>query len=284
MANSVGIELLSPDELDALKSSSYGVGIMMKDAFKKKVAKIVLFVGGSATNDMGVGAAQALGVSFITLSGKDKILRGNDVGRIKDYIIPDYLHTKSIVVATDVTNPLYGPAGASMVYGPQKGGDHNQIQFLDQSFRSLASLVQQKTGTDLQNLPGSGAAGGIAGGMVAFGNGKIVPGAKYILDLLKVEYKISEADLLITGEGKMDHQTLHGKLISKLSEIAQKFGVPICAVCGNIELNHAEKEELGIIDDYSIKKWTNNAAYTNKSTIFHLEEIGEEIGRKYLRK
>jgi glycerate kinase len=284
MANSVGIELLSSRELNPLQASSYGVGLMMNDAFKKNISKIVLFVGGSATNDMGIGAAQALGVSFLPKPKNNQTLKGEDVNFIENYIIPDYLHSKSILIATDVSNPLYGPKGASMIYGPQKGGDQYQLDILDKAIHSVADLILQKSGIDLQKISGSGAAGGIAGGLAAFAHAQIIPGAEYIFELLKIENKIAKADLLITGEGRMDSQTMNGKLISNLSKIAEKCNVPILAVCGNIELNQDEKAEIGIFDEYSIKKWTNNAPYSHKSTIFHLQEIGKEIARKYLVK
>jgi glycerate kinase len=155
---------------------------------------------------------------------------------------------------------------------------------MDQAMQKLASIIHQKTNVNIQQIPGAGAAGGIAGGMVGFFNGKIISGADLIFDLLKVEEKIKLADMVITGEGKMDKQTLYGKVISKLSRLVQKYDKPLIAVCGDIDLTAEEKEQLGISDAYSLIKWTNNAPFSPQSTILHLREIGTHIANKYLGK
>lgn len=284
MANVVGLEGIPKNQLNPLKTSTYGLGLVMKEAMALNVSKLVLFVGGSATNDMGIGAAQALGVKFLSPVSEDKHLSGEDLMKIEDFYLPAKLAFPEIIVATDVKNPLCGPQGASLIYGYQKGGRKEDLEMMDGAMEKLGRLVSVKTGVNLLDLPGGGAAGGIAAGMVGFFQAQIVSGAELIFDLLNIEEKIKSADLVITGEGKMDNQTMDGKLISRLSSLALKYRKPLIAVCGDITLDESEKQKLGISDAYSLINWTNNAPYSAETTILHLREIGAYLAQKYLDK
>jgi glycerate kinase len=284
MANIVGIEQLQKKMLNPLKTSSYGLGMVMKSAIEKKVSKIILFVGGSSTNDMGIGAAQALGINFKTSVIGNSLMAGEDLSLIEDYEQSDLPHNIEIIVATDVTNPLCGPQGASLTFGFQKGGKRKELIKMDKAMKMMAGIIQKKTRIDLHAIPGGGAAGGIAAGMVGFFNAKLVSGADLIFDLIGISEMIMASDLIITGEGKMDSQTLDGKLISKLSALTNGSNKPLIAVCGDIELAEEEQRKLGISDAYSLRKWTNNAPYSSESTILHLREIGAHLAKKYLDK
>lgn len=282
MANVVGLEQLPKNMLNPNKTSTFGLGLVIQAAINLKVSRIILFVGGSATNDMGIGAAQAIGVNFLYSTKTNKYLSGEDMEKIEDFKLNNLDTMPQIIVATDVKNPLFGPNGASLTYGYQKGGNKSDLEKMDAAMKKLAERIHKKTNKNLQNLSGGGAAGGIAAGMVGFFNARIVGGADLIFDLLSIEDKISSADMIITGEGKMDSQTLEGKLISRLSHLAKKYHKPIIAVCGDITLTQEKKDKLGIIDSFSLLKWTNNASYSSESTILHLREIGVHIAQKYL--
>ena len=255
MARASGIELLKPDERNCLITSTYGTGQLIKDVLEKGAKEIILTVGGSATNDAGIGMASALGYEF--LSNNDKILEpiGKNLIEISK-IIPQNIHpnlTKTkFIVATDVSNPFYGKEGAAYVFSPQKGAESQGVKDLDLGLRNINQLIKKDFNIDLQTISGSGAGGGIGGGAVAFLGAEIKSAAQWILEINQVENKLKNVDLLITGEGKIDSQTWQGKLISQLVLQAEKAETPVILVCGTLQNVDSIVTQKGILFASSI--------------------------------
>ena len=238
MARASGIELLQKKERNALITSTFGTGQLILDALQKNAQEIILTVGGSATNDGGIGMAVALGYVFLDENKNELKPVGQNLLKIysidKSKVHPNIANTK-FTVATDVINPFYGENGASKVFAKQKGADEKAIDLLDKGLENLAQIFQKTFHQNVQQEPGSGAGGGIGGGAVAFLNAKICSAADWILDIVDINSKLKIANVLITGEGKIDSQTWQGKLISRLLERANKFNVPTILVCGTMQ-------------------------------------------------
>ncbi|WP_373515899.1 glycerate kinase, partial [Persicitalea sp.] len=216
MASASGLGLLSETERDPTKTTSYGTGQLIANALDQGVENIILGIGGSATNDGGLGIASALGYHFfdknknllIPDGGHLSALHSIDSGKVHSK-----LHTTKITVACDVTNPLHGESGAAYIYGPQKGASPEQVVFLDNGLRHLAKIATETFGKDVSQSPGAGAAGGVGAGALWFLNATLESGAAIVFQQTKLENHVRNADLVITGEGKMDQQTLSGKLV-----------------------------------------------------------------------
>jgi glycerate 2-kinase len=255
MARASGIELLKKSERNALKTSTFGTGELILDAIKKGAKKIVLTVGGSATNDGGIGMANALGYQFLDENNNPLKPIGEHLIRIKN--IDNSLTNKNLeniqfIVATDVTNPFYGKNGAAYIFGRQKGADDLGIDLLDKGLQNLSELFQKTFKKGVQNSSGSGAGGGIGGGAIAFLNAQICSAADWILEITNVQEKLKNADLLITGEGKIDIQTWQGKLISRLLHNAKIENVPVVLVCGTMQDVEQIIEQEGLMYAVSI--------------------------------
>jgi glycerate kinase len=231
-----GLEMLAKTERNPEKTTSYGVGEMIKKALEDGCTKIVLCVGGSATNDAGIGMLQALGAVFKDTDGKDIIPCGGNLTQIEsiDFSGLDQ-RLKDITVAGDVTNPLYGPNGAAFVFAPQKGADNAMVKRLDNGLRHFAKVFHAYTGTDIAGIPGGGAAGGMAAGLLALGRAALSPGIDLVLDTVRFNEKIKNAFLLLTGEGKTDRQTLAGKAVLGVIRRAVKYNVPVIVISGSVD-------------------------------------------------
>ena len=237
MARASGIELLKQNERNCLITSTYGTGELINDALEKGAKEIILTVGGSATNDAGIGMATALGYEFLTKKGEILEPIGKNLQEISliniEKIHPKLSQTK-FIVATDVSNPFYGKGGASYVFSPQKGANNQAVKILDLGLQNLNQLIKKDFNIDLQTVSGSGAGGGIGGGAVAFLKAEIKSAAQWILDVNHIERQLKNVDLLITGEGKIDSQTWQGKLISQLVLQAEQTQTPVILVCGTL--------------------------------------------------
>ena len=238
MARASGIELLQIEKRNALITSTFGTGQLILDALEKDAQEIILTVGGSATNDGGIGMANALGYVFMGKNKNELKPIGENLLKIhsidKKNIHPNLAYTK-FTVATDVTNPFYGENGAAKVFAKQKGADEKAIGLLDKGLENLAQIFQETFSLNIQQKQGSGAGGGIGGGAMVFLNAKICSAADWILDIIDIDSKLKIANVLITGEGKIDSQTWQGKLISRLLERANKFNVSTILVCGTMQ-------------------------------------------------
>ena len=254
LAEASGLHLLSDHLRDPEITSTYGTGILMKHALDLGIRHIILCIGGSATNDAGVGIAHALGTQFIDKAGQRFLPTG---GTLKDIAtirtredIPDF----QLDVLCDVNNPFTGDQGATYIYGPQKGGDSEKLDRIEQGMEHLRKLIEVNQNINLNEVSGAGAAGGVGGGMVAFFDAQLVSGIDYLIKRLALSEKVQFADVLVTGEGKIDHQTVQGKLISGLVRLCRASDKPIIAICGSLELSNEEIRTLGLTAAFSIQQ------------------------------
>ena len=238
MASASGIELLKENERNPWKTTSYGTGELFKFALDKGCRKIIIGIGGSATNDAGTGMLQALGIQFLD-ANKHEIEPGGGALKklvsIKTGMLDQRLKQSKIIIASDVMNPLLGKTGTSAVYGPQKGADKNMVRRLDANLKHFAGIVKQQQGISVENIPGSGAAGGLGAGILAFLPSEIKPGFDIVKEVVELEKHIQEADLVITAEGKIDNQTAYGKAPAGVAGIAKKYDIPVIAFAGIVE-------------------------------------------------
>ncbi|MEM6719898.1 MAG: glycerate kinase [Bacteroidota bacterium] len=249
MAEASGMKLLSPEDQNCRKTTTFGTGEMILKAIEKGAKTIILGIGGSATNDCGIGMATALGYNFLDENGQKINPIGENLGRIHQIDtsnIHSKLATTTFQIACDVTNPLYGKQGAAHVYGPQKGASESDVELLDTGLRNIANLIQKQFNIDVQNIEGSGAAGGMGAGTTVFLRGKLTSGIELVKNLLDFDQHIQNADWIITGEGKLDNQTFSGKTITGVIESAQKQNIPVAVFCGATDLSISEQEELGV--------------------------------------
>jgi len=256
IASASGIELYKKGGADPYRATSYGTGELINELIKKGCNRVIIGLGGSATNDGGSGIASALGARFLDSSGRDlqqggKALLGLD--RIDVSGLNPALKHVEILAACDVTNPLCGPDGASAVYGPQKGATSEMIEVLDKALCNYASVIEEGFGVDVSSAPGTGAAGGAGAGLIAFCNASLKHGIDIVCDIVDFEKKIEGADLVITGEGRIDSQTCKGKAIYGLALRTVKKGVPLVALGGNIDIGvMAQLQKIGITAVFNI--------------------------------
>ena len=256
MAQAAGLPLVE-GKPDPLRASTYGVGQMIDDAVKRGAKEIVIGLGGSATNDGGCGCAAALGVIFKDKEGKEFIPVGGSLDRIEEIDISEAERKLSgikISAMCDIDNPLYGKEGAAYVFGPQKGADEKTVELLDKNLVALSESIKRCLGKDVSGIPGSGAAGGMGAGVVAFLNAELKPGIEAVLDMAEFSEKAQDADLIITGEGRLDTQTLRGKVISGVSKRAKELGIPVVAIVGAIEEGIEKIYDMGVSAVFSINR------------------------------
>ena len=229
MATASGLELLKANERNPMITSTYGTGQLIKDALNRGCTKIIIGLGGSATNDGGMGMVKALGGKFLKQLGESI---GEGGGPLKDLQRIDLgemdkrLSYCEVISACDVSNPLTGPQGASMVFGVQKGGNPEDLKELDKNLLHYASVIKSDLGKDIKTVEGTGAAGGTGMGLLSFLDAELKPGIELIIDELQLEKHIIDADVIVTGEGQIDRQTLYGKTIMGLAKMAQQHQCP----------------------------------------------------------
>ncbi len=245
------------DRKDPSKTTTYGVGELMIDAARKGVSKIILGLGGSATNDAACGLASACGISFYSKDGKKFTPLGesmDEVARIDTSTIDESLRNIEIVTMCDIDNPFYGPEGAPAVYGPQKGADEAMVKMLDGKMRVLAEVMKRDCGVDVQSIPGSGAAGGMGGGMAAYFGSRLQMGIETVLDTVHFDELLDNADFVYTGEGKIDGQSLRGKVVIGVSRKAKKKNVKVIAFVGDIGDSVEKAYDEGVTGIFSINR------------------------------
>lgn len=248
MAEASGLMLLRTEERNALLTTTYGTGEMIADALSRGVNTVIIGIGGSATNDAGIGMAAALGYVFKDSDGKVLKPTGENLIHIRHLettAVNPALKQVSVVALCDVTNPLFGPSGAAYVYGPQKGAGQKEVELLDAGLRNFRRVVHKQLSTSL-DFPGAGAAGGLGAGVRAFLNASIQKGVNYIVNHTGLSDKMARANVVITGEGKIDSQTFSGKVVSAVIDIAAKTGIPLVAVCGVCEVPESETRARGL--------------------------------------
>jgi len=242
-----GLVLLKQQERNPLKTSTYGTGLLIKHAIDKGAEKIILGLGGSATNDAGTGILSALGFQFADSKANALKPCGENLVAIEKIISPASVPNVKFVIACDVQNVLYGSLGAAFVYSPQKGADADAVILLDGGLKHFADVLEQKTGKDISAIPGTGAAGGIAAGLMSFFRVELKKGIDLIIEVSGIKKEISRADLLITGEGKIDEQTLQGKVVGEITSLAFENKIPAIAFCGLLEADKAIIKKLRLL-------------------------------------
>jgi glycerate 2-kinase len=234
MSEAAGLRRLTSGMRDPLRANTFGVGEILRDATRHGAHEVIIGLGGSATNDGGFGMARALGFRF--LANQIELTNGPaELTRLTKISRPEGLHLPRICAAADVRNPLLGERGATRVFGPQKGVISEQIVILEQALRRLADVVARELGCDFRNMPGSGAAGGLGFGLMSFCGAEVRSGFELVGEILQLEQKVSQADLVVTGEGQLDGQTLEGKTPAGVAQIARKHGKSICAIVGQVD-------------------------------------------------
>jgi glycerate 2-kinase len=277
MANASGLRLVREKGRAVLHSSTYGTG---RDALGKNVKQIILGIGGSATNDAALGAAHALGFRFYNL--KDELIDPvgknlEQIVRIDDSEIHPRLKSIAITAICDVLNPFYGPHGAAYSYGPQKGASPSEVVQLDKGLMNIASVFQHQYKVDVQTIAGSGAGGGFAGGAMVLFNAKLKSGVDTIFELTEFEDAVKSTDVIITGEGKIDNQTLDGKLLIGISRLAKKYNKKLIAIAGQCELAEQQMRDLGFENVYTLTAFAKPESRAMEDAENVLRELSKTI-------
>jgi glycerate 2-kinase len=255
MAAASGLVLVPKHERNPLVATTRGTGELILAAIALGAKRLIVGIGGSATNDGGAGLGQALGFRLLDVQGNELKPGGGDLGRlarIDSCARRPELDAVEVAVACDVTNPLCGPTGASAVYGPQKGADSGMIATLDRNLARFASIVERDLGVAIKELPGSGAAGGLGGGLVAFAGGKLSPGIELVIKAVDLESRLKHASLCLTGEGAIDGQSAFGKTAVGVARLARALKCPVLALAGSIGPGASAVLEQGIDAYFSI--------------------------------
>ncbi len=283
MAEASGMSLLNPEEQNCLETTSYGTGEIILDAIKKGAKTIILGIGGSATNDCGIGMAAALGYKFIDANETEVSPIGKNLSKIVSFNtsqVNPKLNEITFKVACDVTNPLFGPNGAAFIYAPQKGASQSEVILLNLGLKHIANLFLNQLNIDVQNIKGSGAAGGIGAGSLVFLNANLLSGIDLVKELIEFDNKIKDADWIITGEGKLDSQTLSGKTIKGVVASAKKQNIPVAVFCGSIALQKESLDDFGITYSASIMDRATDLEDAIKYTHGYLTNISIEFSKK----
>lgn len=249
MASAAGLHLVPLENRDPTKTTTYGVGEVILAALDAGARKVLIGIGGSSTTDGGTGCAQTLGWRFLDEVGQEirEPMAGGLLARVRRIdrgSVDPRLAVTEILVACDVDNPLTGPQGSAAIYGPQKGATPEMVRLLDEGLVHLAGLIRRDLGTDVERMPGAGAAGGLGAGLVAFCGARICRGIESVAQTVDLAGKVVGADLVITGEGRLDSQSLRGKVIWGVASVASRFGVPTVAIAGQVSSSQEDWSSL----------------------------------------
>ena len=284
MACAAGLTLIDEEARNAGRTTTYGVGEMIRHALDNGFKKIMLTAGGSATNDGGCGMFSALGAVFKDTDGKAFIPTGDSLSRIADIDLSGVVrgfYECEFTIATDVKNLLLGPQGATSVYGPQKGLEDGQEQLIENGMKSYSEILKNLSGIDVAKIEGSGAGGGIALPLLAFAKSAINSGIDTVLDVVDFNSALEGADAVITGEGKMDVQSLYGKAISGVTERASVMGVPVYCFVGCVGGEKEKLKEMGISEIYTVASRAKSTGDSMKNASAYLTEIAEEFAKSF---
>lgn len=255
MSAAAGLTLVPAHLRNPLITTTYGVGELIHAALSQGIRRMIIGVGGSATNDGGAGALSALGARFVDSQGKELEPGGAALARLETIDLAKFTFPTGdveVIVACDVQNPLIGPNGASHVYGPQKGATPEMVEILDSALLNYAKTIKRDYGRDIAKLPGAGAAGGLAGGLMAYLNAELKPGIEIVLDAIRFDEQARGADLIITGEGRLDVQTSYGKTISGVLKRGLAAGARVIAIAGSVGPGADRLHDLGLQAIFSI--------------------------------
>ncbi|MFD1334434.1 glycerate kinase [Oceanobacillus iheyensis] len=282
MAEASGLALVPNEKRNPLKTSTYGTGQLIQAALDHNVEKIILGIGGSATNDGGAGVVEALGGRLLDSEGNSLPSNGGSLIHLNDIDVSNLdkrLQGVEIIVACDVDNPLLGEHGASAIYGPQKGADKKMVADLDSALSNYHDVVERVTKKSVKDIPGSGAAGGLGAGLLAVLQAKLEPGVEIVLKETNFHERVADADLVITGEGKIDGQTIYGKTPIGVAKAAKKFGVPVIALSGTLGADYEIVYDHGIDAAFSIVQGPCDLEDALENGPDYLEKLAGSVSR-----
>lgn len=283
MAEASGLKLLKPLEFDCKNATTFGTGQLILDAINREAKEIILGIGGSATNDCGIGMAVALGYRFLDKRDVDVLPIGASLSQIvtiDDSQVNKELKNVTFKIACDVTNPLYGKNGSAYVYAKQKGANVMDIELLDKGLEDFSKVLDAKFKINSQEVIGAGAAGGMGIAAKVFLKGELTSGITLMKELAQFDKKIKNANWIITGEGKLDEQTLSGKTIQGVIETAKQNGIKVAAFCGKLDLNEEQLKAFGISYIDAVLNHTNNLDDAMINSALYVTKMAEEFAKK----
>ncbi|HGS4623105.1 TPA: glycerate kinase [Vibrio cholerae] len=285
MAAASGLHHVPLVQRDPKLTTSFGTGELIRHALDQGVTKLIIGLGGSATNDGGVGMLAALGARFTNADGDPIQLTGGGLRELTHIDLQDFdprLQNCDILVACDVNNPLCGDKGASAVFGPQKGATPEDVQLLDGALRQFGLLTEKVTGKMVLESAGAGAAGGMGAALLAYTQARLRPGIEIVLETVQLAYQVSDADLVITGEGRIDSQTVHGKTPMGVAKVAKRFDVPVLALCGCTGDNYQAVYQCGIDAVFAAVPRAMSLDDALKESDFNLADLAENVARLWV--
>ncbi len=283
MASAAGLPMVENNK-NPIKTTTYGVGLIIKDAVEAGCKNIIIGLGGSCTNDGGVGMARALGTVFYDENGNEIIPYSNEfykISSIDNSFTEEFLKDCKITAMCDIDNPLCGKNGASYIFGPQKGADIKMVEELDKNLKHLSNIILNSLSKDVCNMSGAGAAGGMGAGIVAFLNGNLKSGIDTILDFIGFDELVRNADMIFTGEGKIDSQSLRGKVVIGIAQRAKKQNIPVTAVVGTIGEGAEGAYDMGVSSIFSINRQAVDFEKSRFQSAENLEKTMDSILRFY---
>lgn len=285
MAAASGLHHVPVAQRDPKLTTSFGTGELIRHALDQGVTKLIIGLGGSATNDGGVGMLAALGARFTNADGDPIQLTGGGLRELTHINLQDFdprLQHCDILVACDVNNPLCGDKGASAVFGPQKGATPEDVQLLDGALRQFGLLTEKVTGKMVLESAYAGAAGGMGAALLAYTQARLRPGIEIVLETVQLAYQVSDADLVITGEGRIDSQTVHGKTPMGVAKVAKRFDVPVLALCGCTGDNYQAVYQCGIDAVFAAVPRAMSLEDALKESDFNLADLAENVARLWV--
>ncbi|ELT7224042.1 glycerate kinase [Vibrio cholerae] len=285
MAAASGLHHVPVAQRDPKLTTSFGTGELIRHALDQGVTKLIIGLGGSATNDGGVGMLAALGARFTNADGDPIQLTGGGLRELTHIDLQDFdprLQHCDILVACDVNNPLCGDKGASAVFGPQKGATPEDVQLLDGVLRQFGLLTEKVTGKMVLESAGAGAAGGMGAALLAYTQARLRPGIEIVLETVQLAHQVSDADLVITGEGRIDSQTVHGKTPMGVAKVAKRFDVPVLALCGCTGDNYQAVYQCGIDAVFAAVPRAMLLEDALKESDFNLADLAENVARLWV--
>ncbi|EGR4301554.1 TPA: glycerate kinase [Vibrio cholerae] len=285
MAAASGLHHVPLAQRDPKLTTSFGTGELIRHALDQGVTKLIIGLGGSATNDGGVGMLAALGACFTNADGDPIQLTGGGLRELTHIDLQDFdprLQNCDILVACDVNNPLCGDKGASAVFGPQKGATPEDVQLLDGALRQFGLLTEKVTGKMVLESAGAGAAGGMGAALLAYTQARLRPGIEIVLETVQLAHQVSDADLVITGEGRIDSQTVHGKTPMGVAKVAKRFDVPVLALCGCTGDNYQAVYQCGIDAVFAAVPRAMSLDDALNESDFNLADLAENVARLWV--
>lgn len=280
MASASGLPLLTEQEKDPRRATSKGTGQLIADALNKGIRDFVIALGGSATNDGGTGMLEALGMKFYDQYDNKIEMNGESLSKIShidDAELDPRLKESKFIIASDVTNPLCGEKGASYIFGPQKGATPEMVRDLEEGMKNYANVIYTKTSIDIVNQLGAGAAGGMGAALLVFFQATMQAGIEVVMDKINFEEKIKDTQMIITGEGSLDKQTLSGKVIAGVGKVARKRNIPVIAICGRLDLSFEDIQSLYLNSAFSIVREPCSLEEALNQTDSWVEELASYI-------